>query len=84
MAAFEDVPITFSQACEALTTHPGDDPLRESVQRLFNALVEEIPKLVTILLRAHKGSCKRYLHNCICVQKSADETSPFQDLQAAS
>ncbi|KAH8178564.1 hypothetical protein LIA77_00083 [Sarocladium implicatum] len=54
--AFEDIPLTFLQACEKLQAHPDDVELRRYVQDLFTTLVEHMPKLVNILLRQHKGS----------------------------
>ncbi|KAK0646902.1 hypothetical protein B0T16DRAFT_446786 [Cercophora newfieldiana] len=54
--AFEDIPLTFSKACEACQSYPRDEDLRSSVLDLYRVLMEEIPKLTDILLRRHKGS----------------------------
>lgn len=58
LRAFEDIPLTFSKACDAVKIHPNDDILRTNVEELFQTLLEEIPKLISILLRRHKGSRK--------------------------
>jgi len=52
---FEDVPLIFNEACETVQLHPADSALRQSVLDLYQALVREIPILVDILLRRHKG-----------------------------
>ncbi|KAK0624115.1 hypothetical protein B0T14DRAFT_565417 [Immersiella caudata] len=54
--AFEDIPLTFSKACETCQSYPRDEALRNSVLDLYQVLKEEIPKLTDILLRRHKGS----------------------------
>jgi len=56
--AFEDIPLTFSKACEAVKIHPDDHALRASVEALFQTVVKETPQLINILLRRHTGSCK--------------------------
>ncbi|KAK0383943.1 hypothetical protein NLU13_8034 [Sarocladium strictum] len=56
LGAFEDIPLTFLRACEKLQTHPNDAELHSYVEELFGTLLEQIPKLVNILLRQHKGS----------------------------
>jgi hypothetical protein len=60
LRAFEDIPFTFSAACDAIRIHPTDIPLRSYVKELFLTLVDEIPKLVNIVLRQHRGSCKSF------------------------
>lgn len=59
MAAFEDIPFTFSEACIALRAHRDDPPLRTYVEELYQTLREQIPILEEILLRKHKGSFAR-------------------------
>jgi hypothetical protein len=58
LKTFEDIPITFSTACAVMRIHSNDTLLRSYVEELFITLVDEIPKLVNILLRQHKGSRK--------------------------
>jgi hypothetical protein len=60
MAAFEDIPITFSDACFALRAHPTDEALRTHVRELFLTLRKEIPELRTVLLRQHQESCRSF------------------------
>ncbi|KAM5358870.1 hypothetical protein ACJZ2D_014929 [Fusarium nematophilum] len=56
LSAFEDIPITFSEACHALVARPNDERLRNFVWDLFATVKEEISKLTEILLRKHKVS----------------------------
>ncbi|KAK4449013.1 hypothetical protein QBC34DRAFT_101728 [Podospora aff. communis PSN243] len=53
---FQDIPFTFSKACEACQSYPRDEALRNSVFDLYQVLREEIPNLTGVLLRRHKGS----------------------------
>ncbi|KAK2841625.1 hypothetical protein FQN49_006068, partial [Arthroderma sp. PD_2] len=59
LAAFEDIPITFSEACHALRAYPNDGLLRRFVEELYQTLLDVIPKLVEVLGRKHKVSLPR-------------------------
>ncbi|CAM1511914.1 Fc.00g094270.m01.CDS01 [Cosmosporella sp. VM-42] len=61
MGIFEDIPITFSDACLALRVHPTDEALKTHVRDLFLTLRKEIPELRTILLRKYQESLPRHL-----------------------
>ena len=58
LRTFEDVPIIFARACDAINTHPDDQILRKLVVNLFETLVETTQTLAEILLRRRKGSCE--------------------------
>ena len=58
LAAFEDIPMTFMEACHALSAHPKDEPLRTCVFELYLIVKEQVTKLTEVLLRKHKASCK--------------------------
>jgi len=87
LRAFEDIPLTLSTACEAINIHPRDTPLRGCVETLFVTLMDEIPQLISILLRQHKGSCKSFV-KCIGGSDShpfgALVNSAVQNIQTAS
>lgn len=59
LTAFEDIPFTFSEACIALRAHRNDAALHAHVEDLYQTLRQQIPILVDILLRKHKGSLAR-------------------------
>ncbi|KAF4966054.1 hypothetical protein FSARC_6254 [Fusarium sarcochroum] len=61
LAAFEDIPMTFSEACHALSAHPNDEPLRTYVFELYLTVKEQVTKLTEVLLRKHKASLPKRL-----------------------
>lgn len=58
LRSFEDIPLIFSKACDTFNNHPGDGPLHECVEGLYDTLKDEILKLTEILNRQQKGSCE--------------------------
>ena len=58
LRTFEDVPIIFARACDAIIVHPEDQTLRSHAINLFETLVDTTQKLAEILLTKRQGSCK--------------------------
>ena len=58
LRTFEDVPIIFARACDAINVHPEDQILRCHAINLFETLVDTTQKMAEILLRKRNGPCK--------------------------
>ncbi|KAK7744278.1 hypothetical protein SLS62_010305 [Diatrype stigma] len=56
LRTFEDVPMVFAKACDAIKTHPNDKALHGHVNNLFTVLIDVTPKLIEILLRRRQGN----------------------------
>ena len=56
--AFEDMPLTFSKACETFSNHHEDETLKRCVTDLYETLRSQVPRLVETLTRPKEGSCK--------------------------
>ncbi|KAK7963481.1 hypothetical protein PG996_008828 [Apiospora saccharicola] len=54
--AFEDMPLTFSKACDTFCNHPEDEALKEYVNDLYETLRLQVPRLVETLTRPKEGS----------------------------
>ncbi|KAK7935964.1 hypothetical protein PG985_001459 [Apiospora marii] len=54
--AFEDMPLTFSKACDTFCNHPEDEALKHYVNDLYETLRLQVPRLVETLTRPKEGS----------------------------
>ncbi|KAK8113457.1 hypothetical protein PG984_013983 [Apiospora sp. TS-2023a] len=54
--AFEDMPLTFSKACDTFCNHPEDEALKQYVNDLYETLRLQVPRLVETLRAARKVS----------------------------
>ncbi|KAK8034170.1 hypothetical protein PG993_009165 [Apiospora rasikravindrae] len=59
--AFEDMPLTFSKACDTFSNHHEDDVLKHHVIDLYDTLRSQVPRLVETLTRPKEGSLGKRL-----------------------
>ncbi|KAK1759114.1 hypothetical protein QBC47DRAFT_336789 [Echria macrotheca] len=55
LSTFENIPLLFFEAIEARKAFPSDLSLVAEVQAMYEALLQDIPKLTNALLRKHGG-----------------------------
>ncbi|KAH8647789.1 hypothetical protein BX600DRAFT_555235 [Xylariales sp. PMI_506] len=82
--AFEGIPSLFAKAQQAWKNARGEKDIQLKVQELYEALLEEIPRLIDLLLHRHRESLPLRLLKYVPEQESNDIDASHQRILGAS
>jgi len=58
ISAFAEIPLLFREAVDARRAFPHDHSLLVEIQSMYQALLQDIPSLINLLLHKHGRLCE--------------------------